>query len=89
MFVKIRTWFPFDIQIYINGREQIKHVFDSTKLCRRLDAFAESIPPFLDNIQKKYRHAFYSFSCTDVKGTVGSLPSWDGNRIRGMKDIIR
>ena len=28
MFVKIQTWFPFTIQIYINGRELMKHVFD-------------------------------------------------------------
>lgn len=29
MFVKIQTWFPFHIQVYINGRELMKHVFDS------------------------------------------------------------
>ncbi len=29
MFVKIQTWFPFHIQIYINGRELMKHVFDA------------------------------------------------------------
>lgn len=29
MFVKIQTWFPFNIQVYINGRELMKHVFDS------------------------------------------------------------
>jgi len=28
MFVKIQTWFPFNIQIYINGRELMKKVFD-------------------------------------------------------------
>ena len=28
MFVKIQTWFPFGIQVYINGRELMKHVFD-------------------------------------------------------------
>ncbi len=28
MFVKIQTWFPFNIQVYINGRELMKHVFD-------------------------------------------------------------
>ncbi len=27
MFVKIQTWFPFNIQIYINGREWMKSVF--------------------------------------------------------------
>ena len=29
MFVKIQTWFPFNIQVYINGREFMKHVFDA------------------------------------------------------------
>ena len=29
MFVKIQTWFPFNIQVYINGRELMKHVFDT------------------------------------------------------------
>ena len=28
MFVKIQTWFPFNIQVYINGRELMKAVFD-------------------------------------------------------------
>ena len=28
MFVKIQTWFPFNIQVYINGRELMKSVFD-------------------------------------------------------------
>ena len=28
MFVKIQTWFPFNIQVYINGRELMEHVFD-------------------------------------------------------------
>lgn len=32
MFVKIQTWFPFNIQIYINGRELMKHVFDKNQI---------------------------------------------------------
>lgn len=28
MFVKIQTWYPFSIQVYINGRELMKHIFD-------------------------------------------------------------
>lgn len=28
MFVKLQTWFPFNIQVYINARELMKHVFD-------------------------------------------------------------
>jgi len=28
MHVKLQSWFPFLIQVYINGREMMKHVFD-------------------------------------------------------------
>lgn len=28
MHVKLQTWFPFQIQVYINGREMMKHVFE-------------------------------------------------------------
>jgi len=93
MFVKIQTWFPFNIQVYINGRELMKHVFDSNgityecydnsftdisdvakaqaladkfdsaRLCRRLDAFAGSISPFLDTVQKKFGQGY--FWCMD------------------------
>jgi hypothetical protein len=28
MHVKLQTWFPFQVQVYINGREMMKHVFD-------------------------------------------------------------
>lgn len=28
MHVKLQTWFPFLIQVYINGREMMKHIFD-------------------------------------------------------------
>lgn len=89
MFVKIQTWFPFNIQIYINGRELMKPVFDknnisyqcydnsftdisdvakaqeladrfdSQRLCRHLDVFAESINPFLDTVQKTFGQGYY------------------------------
>ncbi len=32
MFVKIQTWFAFNIQICINGRELMKHVFDANDI---------------------------------------------------------
>ena len=28
MHFKIQTWFPFQVQVYINGREMMKHVFE-------------------------------------------------------------
>ena len=32
MHVKLQTWFPFLIQVYINGREMMKHVFDKNDI---------------------------------------------------------
>ncbi|MDD3251674.1 MAG: hypothetical protein PHV18_03840 [Lachnospiraceae bacterium] len=32
MHVKLQTWFPFMIQVYINGREMMKHVFDENNI---------------------------------------------------------
>ena len=32
MFVKLQTWFPFTITIYINGRELMKKVFDANNI---------------------------------------------------------
>lgn len=32
MHVKLQTWFPFMIQIYINGREMMKHVFEENNI---------------------------------------------------------
>ena len=100
--------------------QELADSFDSKKLCRRLDGFAESLNPFLNTVQKAFGqgyfwcmgqcefatdimfkersflediypslagHAFYDFSCTDVKGTVGSsLPLWDVNRTRGFRE---
>lgn len=28
MFIKIQIWFPFNIQVYINGRKLLERVFD-------------------------------------------------------------
>ena len=36
MHVKLQTWFPFLIQVYINGREMIKHVFDENGITYRM-----------------------------------------------------
>lgn len=32
MHVKLQTWFPFMIQVYINGRELMKHTFDDNSI---------------------------------------------------------
>ncbi len=36
MHVKLQTWFPFMIQVYINGREMIKHKFDENNISYRM-----------------------------------------------------
>lgn len=32
MHVKLQTWFPFQIQVYINGREFMRHLFDENDI---------------------------------------------------------
>lgn len=36
MHVKLQTWFPFLIQVYINGREMMKHVFEENNISYRM-----------------------------------------------------
>lgn len=36
MHVKLQTWFPFLIQVYINGREMMKHVFDENGISYKM-----------------------------------------------------
>lgn len=36
MHVKLQTWFPFMIQVYINGREMMKHRFDENHISYRM-----------------------------------------------------
>ena len=36
MHVKLQTWFPFLIQVYVNGREMMKHVFDENGITYRM-----------------------------------------------------
>lgn len=36
MHVKLQTWFPFMIQVYINGRELMKHSFDANGISYRM-----------------------------------------------------
>ena len=43
MHVKLQTWFPFLIQVYINGREMMEHVFDKNGITYRMydNSFSE------------------------------------------------
>lgn len=36
MHVKLQTWFPFLIQVYINGREMMKHVFNQNGITYKM-----------------------------------------------------
>lgn len=36
MHVKLQTWFPFMIQVYINGREMMKHTFDENGITYKM-----------------------------------------------------
>ena len=36
MHVKLQTWFPFMIQVYINGREMMKHRFDESGISYKM-----------------------------------------------------
>jgi len=36
MHVKIQTWFPFLVQVYINGREMMKHIFDQNGITYKM-----------------------------------------------------
>lgn len=36
MHVKLQTWFPFLIQVYINGREMMKHIFDENGISYKM-----------------------------------------------------
>lgn len=89
MHVKLQTWFPFMIQVYINGREYLSKQLDkhgiqynrydnsftyisdvekaqeladkieSLKFCKRLDAIAAKINPFLSRIYEIFHQGYY------------------------------
>lgn len=49
MHVKLQTWFPFLIQVYINGREMMKHVFDENGI--RYQMYDNSFVEISDTIK--------------------------------------
>ena len=49
MHVKLQTWFPFLIQVYINGREMMKHIFDENGISYQMYDNSFS---FLSDIEK-------------------------------------
>ncbi len=125
MFVKLQTWFPFTVTVYINGRELMKKVFDenqitysmydnsfsfisdtgkaqeladrfdSKKLSKHLDLFAERINPFLATVKNIFGNGYYWCAsqieyATDVifkdrKALEDLYPSMVGHSFYGMK----
>ena len=125
MFVKLQTWFPFTITVYINGRELMKKVFDdngiaysmydnsfsfisdpgkaqemadkfdSQRLSRHLDHFAEMLNPFLPTIKNIFGSGYYWCAsqieyATDIifkdRSDLEDLyPSMVGHSFYGMK----
>ncbi len=125
MFVKLQTWFPFTITVYINGRELMKkafdenHIaysmydnsfsfisdtgkaqeladrFDSKKLSKHLDLFAERVNPFLPAVKNIFGSGYYWCAsqieyATDVifqdrRALEDLYPSMVGHSFYGMK----
>lgn len=125
MFVKLQTWFPFTITVYINGRELMKKAFDenriaysmhdnsfsfisdiakaqeladrfdSQKLSRHLDHFAEALNPFLPTVRNVLGSGYYWCAsqieyATDVmfksrEALEDVYPSMVGHSFYGMK----
>ena len=125
MFVKLQTWFPFTITIYINGRELMKKAFenngiayavydnsfsfisdtdkaqeladrfDSQKLSRHLDHFAQAVNPFLPTVKDVFGSGYYWCAsqieyATDIifesrEALEDLYPSMVGHSFYGMK----
>ena len=54
MFVKIQTWFPYNVQIYINGREYLSKIFDKNNV--KYEMFNNSFS-YIDNFDKAQKLA--------------------------------
>lgn len=102
MFVKLQTWFPFTITVYINGRELMKRVFDANNITY---AMYDNSFSFISNIDKAQELAdkFDSkkLSChldlfaerinsflPVVKDTFGKGYYWCASQIEYATDII-
>lgn len=49
MFLKIQTWFPYNVQIYINGREYLSKIFDKNNI--KYEMYNNSFS-YIDNFEK-------------------------------------
>ena len=58
MFLKIQTWFPYNVQIYINGREYLSKILDK-KISDSFDGMIKKINNLLPNIKNIFSHSYY------------------------------
>ena len=58
MFLKIQTWFPYNVQIYINGREYLSKILDK-KISDSFDGMIKKINNLLPNIENIFSHSYY------------------------------
>lgn len=49
MYLKIQTWFPYNVQIYINGREYLSKIFDKNNI--KYEMYNNSFS-YIDNFEK-------------------------------------
>ena len=54
MFLKIQTWFPYNVQIYINGREYLYKIFDKNNI--KYEMYNNSFS-YIDDFQKAQKLA--------------------------------
>ena len=54
MFLKIQTWFPYNVQIYINGREYLSRIFDKNDV--KYEMYNNSFS-YIDNFEKAQKLA--------------------------------
>ena len=54
MFLKIQTWFPYNVQIYINGREYLSKIFDKNNI--KYEMYNNSFS-YIDDFQKAQKLA--------------------------------
>lgn len=77
MYLKIQTWFPFNVQIYLNGRENIERAqeisdhLQNMDLTRKFDSLVSKYNNLLPRFEKHLGHGYFwtVFECeyaTDI-----------------------
>lgn len=102
LFVKLQTWFPFTITVYINGRELMKHAFDTNGISYSMYdnsfSFISDIPraqQLADRFdsQKLSRHLDHFAKMLNpflptIRDVFGSGYYWCASQIEYATDVI-